>query len=66
MAVDHAPNTTSLLENLEPAEAALPMASVLGAATAALPTGRGVVVAVLPAECCSATSTRATRATSRD
>jgi cellulose synthase/poly-beta-1,6-N-acetylglucosamine synthase-like glycosyltransferase len=49
MAVDHAPNTTSLLENLEPAEAALPMASVFGAATAALPTGRGVVVAVLPA-----------------
>jgi glycosyltransferase involved in cell wall biosynthesis len=49
MAVDHAPNTTSLLENLEPAEASLPMASVFGAATAALPTGRGVVVALLPA-----------------
>jgi cellulose synthase/poly-beta-1,6-N-acetylglucosamine synthase-like glycosyltransferase len=49
MAVDHAPNGTLLLENLEPTEAVLPRDSVFGAATAALPTGRSVVVALVPA-----------------
>ena len=48
MAVDLAPNA-KLLENLEPTEAVLPRASVFGAAAAALPTGRGIVVALVPA-----------------
>lgn len=49
MAVDLAPNATLPLENLEPAEAVLPRTSAFGAATAALPTGRGIVVALVPA-----------------
>jgi cellulose synthase/poly-beta-1,6-N-acetylglucosamine synthase-like glycosyltransferase len=49
MAVEHAPNATLPLENLEPTDAALASASAFGAATAALPTGLGVVVALVPA-----------------
>jgi Glycosyl transferase family 2 len=49
MAVDHPQNPTLLPENPEPTEAVLLQASAFGAAAAALPTSRGVVVVVVPA-----------------